>query len=92
MNSVPGDPQFEAFVPHEDVPGRDLGYKYFFDFNDDAFMDEFGQAPPQGWEEGHDSGINRRFVFQDQEIHDQGIDYFMQPSLRSVGFAVKGRF
>ncbi len=63
MQKVPGGTDFAAAVVIERPPGIELGYKYFLDFNDEAFQTEFNVPPPSGWEEGHLTGINRRFEF-----------------------------
>ncbi|MDE2732715.1 MAG: T9SS type A sorting domain-containing protein [Bacteroidota bacterium] len=63
MAKEPGGTNFAAAVPITRPPGVELGYKYFLDFNDERFQDQFNVPPPSGWEEGHLTGINRRFQF-----------------------------
>ena len=64
MEKEPGGTKYGAAVPIERIAGVKLGYKYFLDFNNDAFENEFGVPPPSGWEEGHRTGINRHFIFE----------------------------
>lgn len=76
LQKVPGENQFETALPMSLIPGQNLLYKYFLDFNDQTFMQEFGVEPPSGWEEGHNTGINRVTPFVGSETQDVGIAYF----------------
>lgn len=76
MSAVPGDPQFELGMPLVEVPGRQMSFKYFLDFNDETFQQEFGATPPSGWEEGHATGINRTFLFEGSEVQALDLAYF----------------
>ena len=72
----PGSTTYGAAVPIERPAGVALGYKFFLDFNDVAFEAEFGVPPPSGWEEGHLTGINRRFVFEGSAQQVLPLAYF----------------
>ncbi len=76
MIKEPGGTRYGAAVPVERPPGVQLGYKYFLDFNNDAFQAEFGVPPPSGWEEGHLTGINRSFIFEGVEQQVLPLAYF----------------
>ena len=76
MFKVPGGTDFGAAVVIERPPGIELGYKYFLDFNDERFQTEFGVPPPSGWEEGHLTGINRRFEFAGDATQILDLAYF----------------
>lgn len=76
MEKEPGGTNFAAAVPIARIPGVELGYKYFLDFNNDAFVAEYGVDPPSGWEEGHLTGINRKFVFEGQDQQQLSLAYF----------------
>ncbi len=76
MEKEPGGTVFSAAVPIMALPGTEQSYKYFFDFDDIAFEEAFGQAPPSGWEEGHLTGINRRFAFEASEQQVLQLSYF----------------
>ncbi len=76
LQKVPGENQFETALPLTLFPGQNLTYKYFLDFNDETFMQEFGTAPPSGWEEGHATGTDRVTEFLGEEVQDVGTAYF----------------
>ena len=76
MAKEPGGSNFGAAVPISRPPGVELGYKYFLDFNDARFEDQFGAPPPSGWEEGHLTGINRRFQFAGDAQQLLDLEYF----------------
>ncbi|QXD16438.1 T9SS type A sorting domain-containing protein [Rhodocaloribacter litoris] len=67
---------FEGIMPLTLVPGTEVSYKYFIDFNNEPFIQEFGKEPPDGWEEPiTTTGSDRVFVFAsgtaDQFLGDQ---------------------
>ncbi len=76
MEKEPGGTQFAAAVPVTSLPGIEQSYKYFLDFNDETFQQAFGVPPPSGWEEGHLTGINRKFVFEAAEQQILDVEYF----------------
>ena len=84
MEKEPGGTTFGAAVPIMALPGTEQSYKYFFDFNDAAFEEAFGQQPPSGWEEAHLTGINRRFTFEASEQQLLPLSYFNDVTPKNV--------
>ena len=76
LQKVPGEDQFETALPLRMLPGQNLTYKYFLDFNDANFISQFGVEPPSGWEEGHATGTDRVTEFTGEPFIDAGISYF----------------
>ncbi|MBT8401926.1 MAG: T9SS type A sorting domain-containing protein, partial [Rhodothermia bacterium] len=78
MDRVPGENLFEGFYSLSLVPGNEVAYKYFLNFNNPEFITEFGFEPPEGWEEGHRSGVDRTFIFEGNPNRDQdlGLSFF----------------
>lgn len=76
MEKIPGESEFGIAVPITKLPNIEFQYKYFLDFNDERFMDQFGVPPPSGWEEGHLTGINRRNVFAGDQQQILPLAYF----------------
>ncbi len=89
---------FEAAIPLTLVPGSEVGYKYFIDFNDSLFIAEFGEDPPSGWEEPiTTTGANRVFVFegnpnQDQFLPDQRFDDIFEDNIIPEGVSIDVHF
>ncbi|MDX1547901.1 MAG: T9SS type A sorting domain-containing protein, partial [Rhodothermales bacterium] len=76
MGKVPGEDVFEAAIPITQIPGTNVVYKYFLDFNDETFMEAFGVEPPSGWEEAHATGTNRFETFSGDSEQDLGVQFF----------------
>ncbi|HUF07841.1 MAG TPA: T9SS type A sorting domain-containing protein [Rhodothermales bacterium] len=79
LERIPGENTFEAAIPATAIPGSEQGYKFYLNLNDQAFMDEFGDFPPQGWEEPlSTTGANRTFEFEGNPNVDQdlGVQFF----------------
>lgn len=84
MAKEPGGTNFAAAVPISRPPGVELGYKYFLDFNDERFQQQFNVPPPSGWEEGHLTGINRRFQFAGDAQQVLDLAYFNDVTPRNL--------
>ncbi len=78
MDRVPGETLFEGFYALTLRPEAEVAYKYFLNFNNPEFITEFGFEPPEGWEEGHQTGVDRTFVFEGNPNNDQdlGLSFF----------------
>ena len=77
MDRIPGTNEYEGYYGFNLRPATEVAYKYFLNFNDDAFQAEYGMAPPSGWEEGHLTGINRFFDYSGSGFdQDLGVQYF----------------
>ena len=76
LQEVPATNQFELAVPVSLFPNDEVQYKFFLQFNVSEFETEFGSPPPSGWEEGHNTGVNREQIFEGTPTQDFGIQYF----------------
>ena len=95
MAKIPGGTDFAAAVPITRPPGVELGYKYFLDFNDERFQQQFSVPPPSGWEEGHLTGINRNFQFAGDAQQVLDLAYFNDVTPQNLllpGASVKVNF
>ncbi len=78
----PGSTTFENSVVLTLVSGADLSYKFFINFHDTNFENEFGVTPASqgggfGWEEPITrTGANRMFTFEGTADQDLGVQYF----------------
>ncbi len=74
---VPGTTTYENPVVLTLIPQTQLSYKFYINFNDAKFMESFGVAPVNGWEEPITrTGANRQFVFGAVADQDLGLKYF----------------
>lgn len=74
LERIPGESTFEAAIPVTAIPGAELKYKFYLNLNDQAFMDAFGEFPPQGWEEPlSTTGADRGFDFEGNPNVDQDL-------------------
>lgn len=78
LDRVPGEPIFEGPVsPITAFPETSMRYKFFLNLNNETFMEEFGEAPPSGWEEPiSTTGADRSFVFEGDPDNDQFLGPF----------------
>lgn len=81
---------FEGIMPLTLVPGTEVAYKYFIDFNNEPFIQEFGKEPPSGWEEPiTTTGSDRIFVFADgtgdQFLGDQRFNDIFEGNIIPAG-------
>lgn len=79
--SAPGEPiVYEQVIPITAMPGAEFRYKFLIEFNDQAFMDEFGvETVPGGWEEPiSTTGADRSFIFEGNpnDFQDLGVQRF----------------
>ncbi|MEZ4697154.1 MAG: T9SS type A sorting domain-containing protein [Rhodothermales bacterium] len=84
LSDVPATNDFEAAVTLTLLPQAEIAYKFYLDFNNDEFMNEFGVEPPSGWEEGFKTGVNRVASFEAQPEQDLGVAFFNQIESRNV--------
>lgn len=76
MQRIAGEDQFELAAAVTRFPGVNVDYKYYLNFNDETFAEQFGVSPPQGWEEGHRTGIDRNFTFTGEPVVDLGVEFY----------------
>ncbi len=84
LQEVFGVNQFERAITISRVPNRSFFYKYYLNFDNDAFMTEFGVEPPNGWEEGFQTGINRERIFTGEAVQDLGVTRFNEVRSENV--------
>lgn len=74
---VPGTTTFENPVVLTLVSGAELSYKFYINFHDENFRNEFGVDPVSGWEEPITrTGANRLFTFEGMADQDLGVQFF----------------
>jgi hypothetical protein len=89
---------FEAAIPLTLIPGTEIDYKYFIDFNNEPFIAEFGEDPPDGWEEPiTTTGANRTFIFEgnpneDQFLPDQRFNDIFEDNIIPDGVSIDVHF
>ncbi|WP_456430077.1 T9SS type A sorting domain-containing protein [Rhodocaloribacter sp.] len=89
---------FEAAIPLTLIPGTEIAYKYFIDFNNEPFIAEFGQDPPSGWEEPiTTTGSDRVFIFEgnpneDQFLPDQRFNDIFEDNIIPDGVSIDVHF
>jgi hypothetical protein len=78
LDRVPGEPIFEGPVsPVSAFPQTEQSYKFFLNFNVEAFEEEFDHPAPTGWEEPiSTTGANRTFLFAGDPDNDQFLGPF----------------
>ena len=79
MLDVPGEDVFEALVPFTQLPGFENGYKFFLNYDVEAFRSEFETFPPgNGYEEPiSTTGANRFFTFEGvADEQDLGVQFY----------------
>ena len=77
LQRVPGEDLFEGAFSVTALAEATFAYKFFINHADEAFVAEFGEDPPNGWEEPiSTTGANRSFTFEGSEEQDLGIQFF----------------
>lgn len=88
LSLVPGTNIYRNAISVTDQPGATQSYKFFVNFDGDAFRQAFGQDPPSGWEEPLSrTGANRTFTFDgtgESVSQDLGMHFFNDVFLGNI--------